>query len=201
MNSDHAQTTLNANTLTPLEPPFSPEIAAIFTRYPQDKDGYILKLFRVFARSQRFLTNKGVTNLLDKDSPLSMRLREIVILRTTANNACEYEWGVHVSAFAKAAKLTPEQVQATCDKEINANLWNESECTLLRCVDDWCQQARLTSDNLTAFQTHFNVAEQLEVIALVGNYHTVSFVANTAQLDLEPNSAKFPASTSTAKTP
>lgn len=53
---------------------------------------YLLQLFRVFANSPRFL-KKGALNLLDKDSPLTLRQREIVILRVCANNDCEYEWG------------------------------------------------------------------------------------------------------------
>lgn len=85
--------------LTPIEEPFSPEIAEILKSYLK-RDGYILKLFRVFANSTCFL-RKGTVNLLDKESPLPMRLREIVILRVTANKDCECEWGVHVTAFPR----------------------------------------------------------------------------------------------------
>ena len=41
-------------------------------------------------------------SLLDR-GPLSLREREIVIDRTCALTGCEYEWGVHVALFAKAA--------------------------------------------------------------------------------------------------
>lgn len=77
--------------LKPIEPPFSPDVAEIFAQYPQGKDGYIIRLFRVFANSMRFLTKKGALNLLDKESPVSLREREIAILRVTANKDCEYE--------------------------------------------------------------------------------------------------------------
>ena len=73
-----------SNILTPLMPPYTPELAMVMERYPQ-QDGYLLKLFRVFANSARF-AKKAVPNLLDKGSPLSLREREIIILRTTANN-------------------------------------------------------------------------------------------------------------------
>jgi alkylhydroperoxidase family enzyme len=91
-------------TLTPIEPPYASNIEAILKNYPKQQ-GYLLKLFRVFANSERFLL-KGVPNLLDKDSPISLREREIVILRVCANNACEYEWGVHVTIFSQHANLT-----------------------------------------------------------------------------------------------
>jgi len=89
------------NVLSPLEAPYSEEIAAALAQYPQ-RDGYVLSLFRVFANSARFL-KKGVLNLLDKGSPICLMQRELIILRICANNHCEYEWGVHVSAFAKVA--------------------------------------------------------------------------------------------------
>ena len=65
--------------LTPLQPPFPEAVNAILESYPK-QNGYLLKLFRVFARGPRFL-RKGVLNLLDADSPLTLRDRELVKLR------------------------------------------------------------------------------------------------------------------------
>ena len=74
-----------ATRLEPLNPPFCPDVAAALAGYPQPR-GHLLALFRTFANSRRFL-KKGVPNLLDPASPLSLRIREIVILRFTANLA------------------------------------------------------------------------------------------------------------------
>lgn len=180
------------NQLTPLPTPFEPEVSTALSRYPQGPDGYIIQLFRVFANSKRFLNGKGVVNLLDQDSPLTVREREIVILRTCANNNCEYEWGVHVATFARPARLSAEQVAATRTGSCDASCWDPSEQLLLACVDGWCSQARLSPDLAERFAEQWNRAQQLEIIALVGNYHTISFVANTAQLSLEPGSPSFP---------
>ena len=65
--------------LTPITEPYPEDVAKVLVGYPQ-QGGYILALFRVFANSLRFM-KKGVPNLLDKDSPLPLRIREIVILR------------------------------------------------------------------------------------------------------------------------
>jgi len=178
--------------LKPLEPPYSAEVAKIFKRYPQNDDGYIILLFRVFANSIRFLTNKGVLNLLDKDSPLALREREIVILRVTANLRCEYEWGVHVSTFAKAAKLTNEQIAATRLAENDAECWTPRESLLVRCVDELCTHAKIQDDTYKQFQECWDLEQQLEILALCGNYHTVGFVANTSRIPPEDMGAKFP---------
>ena len=44
---------------------------------------------------------------------LSVRDRELIILRTCYLNRCEYEWGVHVCIFARAAGLSQEELAAT----------------------------------------------------------------------------------------
>lgn len=179
-----------SNRLVPLEPPFAPEIETLLARYPR-QDGYLLTLFRTFANSARFL-QRGVPNLLDKDSPLVLRYREIVILRVTANYDCEYEWGVHVAICARAAKLTEEQVSATRRLGSDASVWNLRERRLIAAVDDFCHKGALSEGVLDAFTEDWSKAEQLEIIALCGAYHTVSLVANAARLAPEPFAARFP---------
>ena len=120
--------------LKPIEAPFAPAVAEILETYPQ-RDGYLLKLFRVFANSDRFL-RKGVLNLLDKDSPLPLRIREIVILRVTANLDCEYEWGVHVTAFGDAAQLNQSQIRDTRLGDPTPACWSDDEILLIEVVDE-----------------------------------------------------------------
>ena len=176
--------------LEPREPPFDEATAAILDRYPQ-RDGYLLSLFRVFAGSRRFL-EKGTSNLLDRGSPLNLRQRELVILRVTANLSCEYEWGVHVTAFGDHAGFSADQIADTLAQQPASELWDPSERLLFAVVDGLCASADLDETLRDDFQAAFDQAQQLEVMALVGNYHTVSCVANVARLPAEPFAASFP---------
>lgn len=180
-----------SNRLAPIEPPFEPEIEAQLARYPR-QDGYLLTLFRTFANSSRFL-QRGVPNLLDKESPLALRDREIVILRVTANYGCEYEWGVHVAIFARAANLTEAQVAATQLGASASGVWVPKEQRLIAAVDAFCRDGGLTADVHDAFTEDWTRTQQLEILALCGAYHTVSLVARLAQLPPEPFAARFPA--------
>lgn len=176
--------------LSPVADPIPPAAAEILKRYPQ-RGGYLLSLFRTFANSLRFL-EKGVPNLLDEKSPLALRQREIVILRVTARLDCEYEWGVHVAAFAGRAGLSPAQVSATRLGDPDAPCWPPQESLLLRAVDEICDAGRISGPVLAQFQEAWTIEQQLEILALCGAYHTVSFVANTAQLPPEPFGRRFP---------
>jgi alkylhydroperoxidase family enzyme len=175
--------------LAPIAEPFSPDILEAFKSYPQ-RDGYIIGLFRVFANSVRHL-RKGFVNLLDRDSPLSMREREIVILRISANNRCEYEWGVHVAAFGKHAEFSTEQIEATASLDHKASCWNARESLLIQALDELCALGRMYAATLDSFRQTWSLEQQLEIFALAGNYHAIAFVANSAVLPLESFAARF----------
>jgi alkylhydroperoxidase/carboxymuconolactone decarboxylase family protein YurZ len=179
-----------SNRLAPIAEPFAPDVAEILQTYPH-RDGYILKLFRVFANSTRFL-RKGVTNLLDRESPLPLRTREIVILRVTANLRCEYEWGVHVTAFGGAAGFTEEQIQASHSGDDTSPCWSGEEALLIQVVDELCATGTLSETTRAGFEQAWTLEQQLEILALCGNYHTISYVANVAGLDREAFGATFP---------
>ena len=90
--------------IAPLEPPYEGEIQAQFDRVMRGAPP--LTLFRVVASNARAWEKFRAGSLLDR-GPLSLREREIVIDRTCALTGCEYEWGVHVAAFANIATCTP----------------------------------------------------------------------------------------------
>lgn len=179
-----------SNHLQPLPQPWPDEVSALLAAYPQ-ANGEILSLFRTFANSQRFL-RKGVPNLLDRDSPLPLRIRELVILRVTALRQCDYEWGIHAAIFARAARLDAAQLVATRAPTIDPEMWAATEATLLTAIDQLCTNGRLTPATQQAFEADWTCAQQLEICALAGAYQTVSFVANLAGLPPEPFSANLP---------
>src|ERR1700733_5088616 len=96
--------------IAPLQPPYAPDIQGQFDRIMRGAPP--LTLFRVIAGNSRTWEKFRAGSLLDP-GPLVLREREIVIDRTCALTGCEYEWGVHVAIFAKAAELTDQQVRAT----------------------------------------------------------------------------------------
>jgi len=185
-----SNTSSDANKLVPLEPPFKEGTAQILDNFPS-QNGYLLKLFRMWAMSPRHLRKFASASLLDDSSPISTRLREVVILRTTANHNCEYEWGVHVTVFAKAVNFSEEQIKDSLLPQVNLALWNQEELLLLEVVDQLTLSGMLDPSLKARFQKTFKVEQQLEIFALCGFYSTVSFTANNSEIGLEPFAAKF----------
>jgi alkylhydroperoxidase family enzyme len=176
--------------IAPLEPPYAPEIHQQFDRIMRGAPP--LMLFRVVAGNARAWEKFRAGSLLDR-GPLSLREREIVIDRTCARTGCEYEWGVHVSAFAEAARLTDAQVRATVLESADAPCWPTAEQALIAAVDALHVRASLSDDEFKALSAHYDDAKIFEIILLCGFYRTVSYLANGLALPLEAKAARFPA--------
>jgi alkylhydroperoxidase family enzyme len=175
--------------IAPLDPPYPPEIAAQFDRIMRGAPP--LLLFRVVAGSARAWEKFTAGGLLDR-GPLSLREREIVIDRTCARTGCEYEWGVHVAAFAQAAQLTEEQVSATVLGSAGAGCWSPAEKALIAVVDALHERATLSAAEFADLSAHYDDAQIFEIILLCGFYRTVSYLANGLALPLEEKAARFP---------
>jgi alkylhydroperoxidase family enzyme len=175
--------------IAPLEPPYAPEVQQQFDRIMRGAPP--LTLFRVLARSARAWEKFSAGGLLDR-GPLTLREREIVIDRTCARTGCEYEWGVHIAAFAAAARLTDEEVRATVLGEATDPCWSVAEQALLAAVDALHFRATLSDAEFAALSAHYDEAKILEIMLLCGFYRTVSYLANGLALPLEETAARFP---------
>jgi alkylhydroperoxidase family enzyme len=175
--------------IAPLTPPYAPEIQAQFDAIMRGAPP--LMLFRVIAGSERAWARFRAGGLLDR-GPLPLRAREIVIDRTCALTACEYEWGVHVAIFARAAGLDEAQVAASVHGGADAPCWSAAEQTLIAAVDALHHRATWNDAEFRALSAHYDEAQIFEIILLCGFYRTVSYFANGLALPLEPNAARFP---------
>jgi alkylhydroperoxidase family enzyme len=175
--------------IAPLQPPYAPDIQAQFDRIMRGAPP--LTLFRVIASNPRAWDKFRAGSLLDQ-GPLSLREREIVIDRTCALTACEYEWGVHVAIFAGPAGLTDAQIRATVRERADAPCWSEAEQALIAAVDALHHRATFDDAEFKALSAHYDEAKIFEIILLCGFYRTVSYLANGLALPLEAEAARFP---------
>ena len=175
--------------IAPLEPPYEAEIQSQFDRIMRGAPP--LMLFRVMASNPRAWEKFRAGSLLDR-GPLSLREREIVIDRTCALSACEYEWGVHVTTFAQAAGFDEAEIRATVHEGAEAPCWSAAERALIAAVDALHARSTLSDGEFSALSSHYDDTKIFEVILLCGFYRTVSYLANGLRLPLEEKAARFP---------
>jgi alkylhydroperoxidase family enzyme len=174
--------------IAPAEAPYEPSIAESFARImPPGREP--LKLFRTMARNPRVLQRMFAGSLLDKGS-VELRDREIIILRTCARCGSEYEWGVHVAAFSQRAKLGSAEIAATCNMQIE-EIWSARDQCLILLVDELHDTSTMSDAAWSNLMQHFTEEQALELIMLVGYYHTISFVTNAVCIELESDAPRF----------
>jgi alkylhydroperoxidase family enzyme len=174
-----------------MEPPYRADLQAHFDQI-MPKGAPPLLLFRTIATSDRAWRKFRGGSLLD-GRLISLREREIVINRTCALAGCEYEWGVHVAAFARAAGLTPDEIAATGSPDGAAETWSEAERALVAVADALHARARLSDAEFAALRLWYDGDQVLEIILLCGFYRTVAYLAGGLDLPLESGVARFPA--------
>src|SRR5688500_8414604 len=98
--------------LAPVPPPYNPELDEQLAKL-MPPGVPPLGLFQTMAHNPRVLSRMLRGGLLDRGSSVSVRQRELMILRTTAVCGSEYEWGVHVGFFGRAAGFSDAEIAAT----------------------------------------------------------------------------------------
>ena len=99
---------------------------------------------------------------------------------------------MHVAFFAERVGFTPEQISATVRGGADDPVWNAEERLLIRLVDELHDRADVSDDLWELLAATFSVDQIFELIALIGGYHTIGFLANTMRLAPETFAAAFP---------
>ena len=175
--------------ISPVEPPYSAEIQADFDKMMRGAPP--LLLFRTVAQNPRVLQRMMAGGLLDRGS-VSLRVRELMILRTCALCGAEYEWGVHVSAFGEKVQWTPEQLRSSVHGNAQDPCWAIEDQLIIRLSDQLHKISRVEDSLWLELSEHFAADQLVELIMLAGLYHSVSFMVNACNIQLEEFAPKFP---------
>jgi alkylhydroperoxidase family enzyme len=180
--------------ILPVEPPYTPEIAAELRRWMPTADVEPLKLFRTLG--QHLPLAQAMYALghycLGRRLSVGMHEREVVIDRVCARCGCEYEWGVHAVAFGDAAGLGEAQLQASAIGGADDPAWTAADALLVRLVDELHDSGHVSSPLWAALAERWSSQQLLDLLVLAGWYHVISYVANGAGVALEEWAMRFP---------
>jgi alkylhydroperoxidase family enzyme len=177
--------------IEPLEPPYDDETAAALELL-----GPPIQLFRVLARRPELA--RGIAGwghyYLSRRSALSLRQRELVIDRTTARCGADYEWGIHIAAYAKAVGLTEHQLDSLATGDATDTCWTApADRTVIKAVDELHTTHDLSDEMWSELIDTLGQDGALEITLLAGWYHAISYAVRALRLALEPGTAPIPA--------
>jgi alkylhydroperoxidase family enzyme len=189
MDAAARDTTMPAPRIAPIDPPYPPEVQAEFDKLMRGAPP--LLLFRTVARNPRVLQRMMTGGLLDRGS-ISLRSRELMILRTCARCGAEYEWGVHVSIFGAKAGWTAGQIHSTVHAGADDACWSPEDRLVIGLADQLHDTNRVDDTLWEALSGHFAADQLVELIALAGLYHVVSYMVNAIGVQREAFAPRFP---------
>lgn len=181
-----------------LEPPFSADVAAQLGAMMPPGIAPI-GLFRTFARNlpMTIAISRWGRYELGPQLSLTLREREIVILRTCARCRCEYEWGVHLMVFAHRAGLTRAEIASLTHGMPHDSCWATGrERALIQVVDALHDTSDIDHELWRIARKVLSEPQLLDLLLLCGWYHAICFAARAARVELEPGAPRFADATS-----
>jgi alkylhydroperoxidase family enzyme len=181
---------LAAPRIAPVDPPYPAEVQAAFDTVMRGAPP--LTLFRCVANNPRVLQRMMAGGLLDRGA-IPMRLRELMILRTTALCGAEYEWGVHVAVYGERAGWTATELQALRHAGADTACWSPQDAAAIQLADALHQTQTVDDALWSTLRQHFAEDQLIELIMLAGLYHAVSYLVNALRIPQEAFAPPFPA--------
>jgi alkylhydroperoxidase family enzyme len=149
-----------------------------------------LVLFTTIARDHRLFFKMFSSGLLDRGH-LTLRQREIVIDRVTAQCGAEYEWGVHIAAYAEKAGLSERQIASLLRDGATDDSWSDEDRILIRLCDSLHDSCAVDDDLWQSLTRYHSDEAIIELLMLAGYYRMVSYLVNGLRLPLEPKTPRF----------
>lgn len=133
------------------------------------------------AHSERLLAPfLGWAAALALEGQLSKREHEILALRTARNCGSEFEWVEH-TRLARTAGLTDEEIERVV---VGADCgWSRAEQLLIMAADELHRDISICHTTWAELAAHYNSAQLVEAVFVVGQYTMLSMVANIADAD------------------
>lgn len=160
--------------IAPITPGTRPELAELEARILAER-GRISTLYQVLLNSPAITQGwEQMLSAVRNRNSLAPRLRELVILRVAVLNRAPYEFDAHVphalAAGASTAAIDATRVVPLAD---DAPL-SSPERVALRLTDAISREIEVPDPLFAEVQEHFNVQEQVDLVATIAAYNMVS---------------------------
>ena len=175
---------------TPRIAPLAPEewTAAQRDRFqPLYEEGRRYNIAATLARHEKAYPRfrEWTHHFMDEGScRLSVRDREMVILRTTWLCRAPYAWAQHVEIALAADVLTSADLERL-RQDVGGAGWSESESTLLRAVDELHQDRVVSDTTWHGLALHFDIQQLMDIVFAAGHYTAVSMATRSFGLQLD----------------
>lgn len=165
------------------------ETGEIYDRYTRQR-GSVPNMFRTVAhRPEIFQTMIAHFEAILNTGTLTTKLKELVIIRTSQLNHCDYCLASHSRIGVKLG-WTQDQLDHLAEYQTRAD-FTPAEKAALQLAEQMTQNERpLSDDELAELCTHYSEGEIVELMAAIGLFNYFNRFNNL--LDMEPTNSVTP---------
>jgi alkylhydroperoxidase family enzyme len=114
---------------------------------------------------------------------LTLRQRELLILRVASRRKAGYEWAQHV-IVGRDVGLDDEEIGRVAWGP-DAPYWSTSDAALIRAVDELIDDGVISDETWGVLSGELGADQLLDVIFTVGCYETLAWMMSSLELDLD----------------
>jgi alkylhydroperoxidase family enzyme len=120
---------------------------------------------------------------------LSLRQRELLVLRVAAVREAEYEWLQH-KVIAADIGMPEEEVERVAEGP-EAEGWSPLDAALLRAVDELLADARIGESTWAVLSDELDAQQLLDLVFTVGAYETLAMAMRTFGVEVDDDLAAW----------
>ena len=173
---------MNEPRIKPLKPEELTAEQAEFLKPVTNKKGAYPNIFGTMAHHMALFeawADFGMYTMQGSD--LDPGLREILILRTSHNIKCDYEWHHH-RRIGLAVGLSDDLIDRVAKGD---RLDTPEQNLMMQCADELAAQNELADDTWTDMADSFGFKLTLDAIFIVGSYTALGMTLKTLKVRLE----------------
>lgn len=136
----------------------------------------------LIRHSELYLAHLGVGKQFLSGCDLSIRDRELAILRIGWLSQAPFEWGSHV-VIAKRNGISAEEIEWAIEGS-SASGWNRQDSAILRAMEELHFDSMITDETWEVLAEFYNERQLIEFTVLAGQYKTVAYMQNSLRLPI-----------------
>lgn len=157
-----------------------------------ERSAKLANVQRVLARNPNLMKRwMGFAHYLLNETNLTIRDRELAILRTSFLGKFDYEWGQHVQIARNAADFSDKDFRGLIQGPDDAH-WNDKDASLLQSVDELFSEYEISRSTWSELTRFYSVPEAMDLVFTVGNYTMLGMAVRSFDVELDEGLQPIP---------
>jgi len=137
----------------------------------------IIPLYRTYAHNPRLFVPRQLQSFhINSKTTLSLREKEMTLIRITYLSGGDYPWAEHVANAGKNG-ITDDEVSRLSSPDSTG--WSGKEAALVQAIDDIHAADRISDQTWTALTPYYSDSQILDLLVAAAGYRMTAMSSNS----------------------